>query len=137
MAELGPPGERLGLDDLFKAATTRVETVGVVRTAINPLFWLTGIGTPLAFVLALLAGETSFRVALFATGALLLAVTVVAYFISAVSRPGSVESEEYRLRQRELTMIYGKGANAEVVDAAHERARVESLTGGFDDGDTA
>ncbi len=33
-------------------------------------------------------------------------------------------------------MIYGKGANAEVVDTARETARVESLTGGFDDGGT-
>ena len=67
------------LDDLVKAATTRVETVRVVRTALNPMLWLTGIGTPLSLVLALLAGETWFRVALFATGALLLAVTIVAF----------------------------------------------------------
>jgi hypothetical protein len=122
------------LDDLVKAATSRVETVRVVRTAINPLLWLAGIGTPLAFVLALLAGETWFRVALFATGALLLAVTVVAYFILLFRDPDRLQSEEYRLRQRELTMIYEKGANAEVVDPALESARVESLPGGFGDG---
>ena len=124
------------LDDLVKAATTRVETVRVVRTALNPLLWLTGIGTPLAFVLAFLASETWFRVALFATGALLLAVTIVAYFILLFWDPDRLQSEEYRLRRRELTMIYGKGASAEVVDAARETARVESRTGGFDDGGT-
>lgn len=100
------------LDDLVKAATTRVETVRVVRTALNPLLWLTGIGTPLAFVLAFLADETWFLVALFATGALLLAVTIVAYFIMLFRDPDRLQSEEYRLRQRELTMIYGKGASA-------------------------
>jgi hypothetical protein len=126
----------LRLDDLVKAATTRVETVPVVRTALNPLLWLTGIGTPLAFVLAFLASETWFRVALFATGALLLAVTIVAYFILLFWDPDRLQSEEYRLRRRELTMIYGKGASAEVVDAARETARVESRTGGFDDGGT-
>ncbi|HZZ61936.1 MAG TPA: hypothetical protein VFE63_12295 [Roseiarcus sp.] len=101
---------------------------------VNPLLWLAGIGTPLAFVLALLSGETWFRVALFATGVLLLAVTVVAYFILLFRDPDRLQSEEYRLRQRELTMIYGKGTNAEVVDRARESARVESLPGGFDDG---
>ncbi len=122
------------LDDLVKAATTRVETVRVVRTAVNPLLWLAGIGTPLAFVLALLAGDTWFRVALFATGALLLAVTVVAYFILLFRDPDRLQSEEYRLRQRELTMIYGNRAHAEVVDPGRETARVENLPGGFDDG---
>lgn len=108
----------------------------MVRTALNPLLWLAGIGTPLAFVLAFLAGETWFRTALFATGALLLAATIVAYFILLFRDPDRLQSEEYRLRQRELTMIYGKGANAEAFDPAREAARVESLTGGFDDGGT-
>ncbi len=110
------------LDDLVRAATTRVETVRVVRTAVNPLLWLAGIGTPLSFVLALPSGETWFRVARFVTGALLLAVTAVAYFILLFRDPDRLQSEEYRLRQRELTMIYGKGTNAEVVDPAHESA---------------
>jgi hypothetical protein len=86
--------------------------------------------------LALLAGETWFRAALFATGALLLAVTIVAYFILLFRDPDRLQSEEYRLRQRELTMIYGKGANAEVVDQARETARVESWTRDVDDGGT-
>ena len=76
------------------------------------------------------------RVALFSTGTLLLGVTIVAYFILLFRDPDRLQSEEYRLRQRELTMIYGKGADAEVVDTARETARVESLTGGFDDGGT-
>jgi hypothetical protein len=76
----------LRLDDLVKAATTRVETARVVRTALNPLLWLTGIGTPLALVFALLAGETWFPVALLATGALLLVVTIVACFATPIDR---------------------------------------------------
>jgi len=127
----------LRLDDVVKAATTRVETVRVLRTAINPLLWLTGIGTPLSFVLALLAGETWFRLALFATGALLLTVTVVAYFILLFRDPDRLQSEEYRLRQRELAMIYGKGVNAEVVNQNREPAQIETMTGGFDEGEKA
>jgi hypothetical protein len=81
-----------------------------------------------------LACESWFRVALFATGVLVLAATVVAYFILLFRDPDRLQSEEYRLRQRELAIIYGQRANAEVVDPARETARVESLTGGFDDG---
>ena len=106
----------------------------VVRTAINPLLWLAGIGTPLAFVLAFLAGDTWFRVALFTTGFLLLAVTVLAYFILLFRDPDRLQSEEYRLRQRELAIIYENRANAELVDPARENARTDSLPGGFDDG---
>ncbi len=122
------------LDDLVKTATARVETVRVVRTAINPLLWLTGIGTPLAFVLALLAGETWFRTAMFSTGALLLAATIVAYFVLLFRDPDRLQSEEYRLRQRELTMIFEKGASLEVVDSAREIPRIESVRGEIEKG---
>ena len=122
------------LDDLVKTATARVETVRVVRTAINPLHWLTGIGTPLAFVLALLAGETWFRTAMFSTGALLLAATIVAYFVLLFRDPDRLQSEEYRLRQRELTMIFEKGASLEVVDSAREIPRIESVRGVIEKG---
>lgn len=65
---------------------------------------------------------------------LLLAVTVVAHLILLFRDPDRLQSEEYRLRQRELTIIYRKGANAEIVDRAHETPRVESLPGGSGDG---
>jgi hypothetical protein len=59
-----------------------------------------------------------------------LAVTVVAYFISLFRDPDRLQSEEYRLSQRELIMICGKGTNPEVVDPARESAHVESLPAG-------
>ena len=59
----------------------------------------------------------------------------MAYFVLVYRDPDRLQSEEYRLRQRALQMLYRKGASAEIVDAAKEIVRTENLPGGFDDGD--
>jgi membrane protein YdbS with pleckstrin-like domain len=123
------------LDDLIKAATSRVETVRVVRTAINPLLWLVGIVTPASLVLAVAVGETWIRAALFSLGALPVVVTIAAYFVLMFRGPDRLQSEEYRFRQRALQMLYRKGTSAEIVDAAREIVRIEKLPGGFGDGE--
>ena len=123
------------LEDLVRAATTRVETVRVVRTAVNPLLWLVGIVTPLALILSIVAGDSWIRLALFALAAAPVVVTILAYFVLVYRDPDRLQSEEYRLRQRALQMLYRKGASAEIVDAAKEIVRTENLPGGFDDGD--
>jgi len=125
----------LRLEDLVRAATTRVETVRVVRTAVNPLLWLVGIVTPLALILSIVAGDSWIRLALFALAAAPVVVTILAYFVLVYRDPDRLQSEEYRLRQRALQMLYRKGASAEIVDAAKEIVRTENLPGGFDDGD--
>jgi hypothetical protein len=123
------------LPDFIRAATSRVETLRVVRTAVNPLLWMTGIVTPLSLVLAVIANERWMRVALLSLGALPVAVTLAAYFVLLFRDPDRLQSEEYRLRQRALQMVYKKGAGAEIVDAATEIVRTERLPGGFGDGD--
>ena len=52
------------LEDLVRSASTRVEAVRVIGSAINPLLWLTGLVTPLALVLSIWASETWLRVAM-------------------------------------------------------------------------
>lgn len=110
------------LDDLVRTVTSRVETVRVVRTAINPLLWLVGIVTPLSLVLAVAAGDALMRTAMLGLASLPVVVTIVAYFVLVFRDPDRLQSEEYRLRQRALQMLYKKGANAEVVDATKEIA---------------
>jgi len=128
----------LKLQDLVRAATARVETVRVVRTAINPLLWLVGIVTTLAFVLAVVAGGSpAIQAALLVFGAVPVVAVIVAYFILLFRDPDRLQSEEYRLRQRALQMVYRKGASAEIVDAATQIARMEKLSDGFSDGDDA
>ena len=107
----------------------------MVRTAINPLLWLTAIIAPLALVLAVLEGDSSARVFLFAFAAVVVTATFAAYFVILFRDPDRLQSEEYRLRQRALQMLYKQGASAEIVDVAREIPRTETLPGGFGDGD--
>lgn len=123
------------LDDIVRATASRADTVRVVRTAINPLLWLTAITAPLALVLAVLEGDSSARVFLFAFAAVIVTATFVAYFVILFRDPDRLQSEEYRLRQRALQMLYKQGASAEIVDVAREIPRTETLPGGFGDGD--
>jgi hypothetical protein len=52
------------IDEIVRAGLSRVDTIRVVRTAINPLLWLVGLTTPLAFVLAAIIGDQAIRVLL-------------------------------------------------------------------------
>ncbi len=123
------------LDDIVRATTSGADTVRVVRTAINPLLWLVGITTPLALVLAFLTADPLVRMFLFGFAAVTVAATFVAYFVILFRDPDRLQSEEYRLRQRALQMLYKQGASPEIVDMAREIARTESLPGSAGEGD--
>jgi ABC-type bacteriocin/lantibiotic exporter with double-glycine peptidase domain len=125
----------LKLDDLVRAATSRVETVRVVRTAINPLLWLVGLVTPLALVGAVLIGDLWMRIALLVLAFLPVIFTIAAYFMYMFRDPDRLQSEEYRLRQSALQLLVAKDSGAKVVDAATQIARIENLLGGFGDGE--
>ena len=45
------------LDEIVRAGLSRVDAIRVVRTAINPLLWLVGLTTPLAFIAAMFVGD--------------------------------------------------------------------------------
>jgi len=120
----------LRLDNFVKAATARVETVRVVGTAMNPALWLVGLVTPLALLLSFLAGDSWLRPAMFFVGVAPPGLAMIAYFLFLFRDPDRLQSEEYRIRQREL-IIYEKGANAEIVNPARETPRVEHLPRGF------
>jgi hypothetical protein len=107
----------------------------VVRTAINPLLWLVGITTPLALVLGFLTTNPPVRIFLFGFATAIVAVAFVAYFLLLFRDPDRLQSEEYRLRQRALQMLYKQGASAEIVDVAREIPRTESLPRGFSNGE--
>jgi len=122
------------ISDFVRAATSRVETVRVVSTAMNPILWLVGIVSPLALALSVLAGDTWLRPAMFAVGVTPAISALAAYFLFLFRDPDRLESEEFRLRQREL-IIYEKGGNAEIVDTAKEKPQVEHLPRGFVEGE--
>ena len=40
------------LEEIIRTGLSRVDTIRVARTALNPLLWLVGLTTPAAFILA-------------------------------------------------------------------------------------
>jgi hypothetical protein len=114
------------LEEIFRTALSRVDTIRVVRTAINPLLWLVGLTTPLAFILAAFVSDRLIRVILIIFAGVPVLTTLVVYIIFMFRDPDRLQSEEYRIRQRALQFLYRKGGSTEIVDVAKEVARVET-----------
>jgi ABC-type bacteriocin/lantibiotic exporter with double-glycine peptidase domain len=123
------------IDEIVRAGLSRVDTIRVVRTAINPLLWLVGLTTPLAFVLAAIIGDQAIRVLLICFAAVPVIVTLVAYIIFMFRDPDRLQSEEYRIRQRALQILYRKGGKTDVVDVTSQAARIETSHIGPDAGE--
>jgi len=122
------------LEDLVRSASTRVDAVRVVGSAINPLLWLTGLVSPLSLVLSVSAGEAWQRAAMFLLGIVPVAITIAVYVRFMIRDPDRLQSEEYRLRQTALKMLYKRGAKTEIVEVAKDSPRVEKLPGARDEG---
>jgi hypothetical protein len=116
----------MNIEEIIRTGLSRVDTIRVVRTAINPLLWLVGLTTPLAFVSAAIIGDQLIRLLLISLAALPVIVTLVAYVIFMFRDPDRLQSEEYRIRLRALQMLYKKGGSAEIVDVANQVARIEA-----------
>jgi len=114
------------IEEIVRAGLSRVDTIRVVRTAINPLLWLVGLTTPLAFILAAFIGDQFTRLVLICFAAIPVIVTLIAYVIFMFRDPDRLQSEEYRIRQRALQILYRKGAGADVVDVANQVVRIET-----------
>jgi ABC-type bacteriocin/lantibiotic exporter with double-glycine peptidase domain len=113
------------LDEIIRAGLSRVDTIRVVRTAINPLLWLVGITTPLALVLAAIVGDQLARFILICFAATPVVVTLMVYIIFMFRDPDRLQSEEYRIRQSALKMLYKRGGSTEIVDVANQVPRIE------------
>jgi ABC-type bacteriocin/lantibiotic exporter with double-glycine peptidase domain len=114
------------IDEIIRTGLSRVDTIRVVRTAINPLLWLVGLTTPLAFILAAVIGDQLIRLLLICFAAIPVIATSVVYVIFMFRDPDRLQSEEYRIRQRALQILYRKGRSADIVDVTNQTARIET-----------
>jgi ABC-type bacteriocin/lantibiotic exporter with double-glycine peptidase domain len=114
------------LEEIIRTGLSRVDTIRVVRTAINPLLWLVGLTTPIAFILVAVISDQMIRLALLVFAAIPVLVTLVAYVIFMFRDPDRLQSEEYRIRQQALRILYKTGGNTEIVDVANQVIRVEA-----------
>jgi hypothetical protein len=114
------------LEEIIRTGLSRVDTIRVVRTALNPLLWLVGLTTPAAFILAALISDQFMRLILLGFAAIPVVATLVAYVIFMFRDPDRLQSEEYRIRQRALQILYKKGGSTEIVDVAKQVTRIEA-----------
>lgn len=119
------------LDEIVRAGLSRVDTIRVVRTAVNPLLWLVGLTVPLFLLAAVLIDDRPVRLLLIGLAALLVLPALVAYFILLFRDPDRLQSEEYRIRLQELRFRYRKGRRPVAVQPATETGRI-----GYDRGET-
>lgn len=112
------------LDEIFKTGLWRLDVIRV-RTAVNPLLWLVGLITPLIFITAIVIDDRPIRIGLLAFAALPIIVTIIAYFIFMFRDPDRLQSEDYRIRQRAIQLLYRKGGTTEIVDVTRQEPRLE------------
>ncbi len=94
------------LDEAIKSGTSRAGVVRV-QNALNPLLWFCVI-TPITWLaMYFLRDESIIKYFLLAFGALPVFATLVAYFIFMFRDPDRLQSEEFVLRQQELS-IYSR-----------------------------
>lgn len=64
---------------------------------------------------------------------MLVALGIGVFF--AIRHPERLQSEEYRIQQRALQILYKRGSNAEIVDVTKDIVRTERLPGRMGDGE--
>lgn len=111
-------------DEIIRTGLWRLDVIKV-RTVINPLLWLVGLTTPLAILGMIVIDDRLLRFGLLAFAAIPIIITIIAYFIFVFRDPDRLQSEEYRIRQRAIQLLYRAGGTTEIVDVATQEPRLE------------
>jgi hypothetical protein len=114
------------LEEIIRTGLSRIDTIAVRRTALNPALWLVGLISPLSLVLAAFAQDPTARLILFCFAAVPLLFAMIAYLILVFRDPDRLQSEEYRVKQQALRYLYKKGGSTEIVDIANQVPRIET-----------
>lgn len=93
-----------------------------VKSALNPLLWLTGIATPLCFGGAYIFREFSpiFEI-LALTGVLPIAVTCLGFCYFALFKPEKLQSEDFQIRHESLQLIQQKSGEIAILASSLEQ----------------
>jgi hypothetical protein len=80
-----------------------------VRSALNPLLWLTAIATPVCFIAAYaFRFDPTLLYALIIVGFVPIVVAALGFCYFAIVEPGKLQSEDYQLRHETLQIIQQK-----------------------------
>jgi hypothetical protein len=93
-----------------------------VKSALNPLLWLTGIATPLCFGGAYIfrAFSPVFEI-LALTGVLPIVVTCLGFFYFALFKPEKLQSEDFQIRHESLQLIQQKSGEIAILASSLEQ----------------
>jgi hypothetical protein len=105
------------LTSMSKSAVSAAQQLRV-RSALNPLLWLTGIASPICFVAAYFfrADLFVFRL-LIGIGVAPILTACVGFVYFALRKPEKLQSEDYQLRHETLQIIQQKSGQL-IVDPA-------------------
>ena len=97
------------LDSLVHSAHSAARSLRV-RSALNPMLWLTGIVTPVCFTAAYaLASVPPLCWTLVGLGALPILATCAGFGYFVLRNPAKLQSEDYQLRHESLQLIQARG----------------------------
>jgi hypothetical protein len=97
------------VDEVVKSAASRAGVIRV-QNALNPLLWVLAISTPICWIAAyMFRGDPVLKYSFSVLGALPVVGSIVAYFLYFCLDRDRLQSEEFILKQRELSIIERKG----------------------------
>ena len=114
------------LEEIIRTGLSRVDTIAVKRTVLNPALWLVGLITPLSLVLTAIVSNQIVQLILFCFAAAPVIFSFAVYLVFMFRDPDRLQSEEYRVKQQALRYLYKKGGNTEIVDIANQVPRFET-----------
>ncbi len=104
------------VDEVIKTAVSRAGVIRV-QNALNPLLWALSISTPICWIAAYMFRDDAVLKYSFSTlGALPIVGSIVAYFLFFCLDRDRLQSEEFILKQRELSIIERKGRPPIAID---------------------
>jgi hypothetical protein len=107
----------VSVDEVIKSAISRAGVIRV-RNAMNPLLWLSPISATICWIAAyVFRDDPVLKYGLVGLGALPIVASIVAYFLYFFLDRDRLQSEEFVLKQRELSIIERKGRPPIPLDA--------------------
>lgn len=105
----------------IQESTQRAAVKLHVRSALNPMLWLTAIVSPVCFIFAFVFRDyPELRNLLIYVAIAPIAVTCLGFVGFAIFRPEKLQSEEYQLRHESLQIIQQKAGRISIAPASIE-----------------
>lgn len=109
------------LEKFGQNSQTAARTLNV-KSALNPLLWLTAIATPVCFGGAFaFKGLSPIFEILVVTGILPIVITCLGFCYFAIAKPEKLQSEDYQLRHESLLFLQQKSDDIELPTSSLEQ----------------